>query len=64
MPDICLCTGNCLIKENCYRYTATANPYAQTYSSLEPICIPNGYSEYIPNERNKDVKIFRKEDYK
>lgn len=52
MPDLAMCTGNCPVKENCYRYMATPNPYGQTYSSLEDICIPNDYSEIIPYEYN------------
>ena len=52
MADITLCTGNCPIKENCYRYMAIPNPYGQTFSCLESICIPNGYSELIPYQKN------------
>ena len=52
MPDITMCTGNCPVKENCYRYMATPNPYGQTYSMLEEICLPDGYSELIPYRNN------------
>lgn len=52
MPDITMCTGNCPVKENCYRYMAVPNRYGQSYSCLEAICIPNGYSELIPYEKN------------
>ena len=56
MPDITLCTGNCPVKENCYRYMATPNPYGQTYSMLEAVCLSNGeYSELIPY-RDKIIK--------
>lgn len=48
MPDLCLCTGNCPVRENCYRYMGKPNPYGQTFSSLEEVCIPNDYSELIP----------------
>lgn len=48
MPDICMCTGNCPVNEYCYRYMAKPNQYWQSYSMLEEICIPNGYSEIIP----------------
>ena len=51
--DITMCTGNCPIKENCYRYMAKPNDYWQTYSSLEDICLPNDYSELIPYEENE-----------
>ena len=47
MADITMCTGNCPVKENCYRYMATPNDCWQTYSSLEDICLPNNYSELI-----------------
>ena len=34
MPDISMCSGNnCKLKENCYRYLATPNPYWQSYFS-------------------------------
>lgn len=55
MQDICMCTGNCPVSENCYRYMAEPNKYGQTYSSLEDVCLSN-YSELIPYE-NKENKI-------
>lgn len=54
MPDFTMCTGNCPINEYCYRYTATPNPYGQTYSRLEEVCLSNEnnkYSEFIPDEK-------------
>lgn len=54
MPDICMCTGNCPINDYCYRYTAVANPYGQTFSSLEEVCLSseeNKYSEFIPDKK-------------
>lgn len=54
MPDITMCTGNCLISDYCYRYTAVANPYGQTYSRLEEVCLSNEenkYSNFIPDEK-------------
>lgn len=62
MPDITLCTGNCPVSEYCYRYMAKPNPYGQSYSNLESVCIPNGYSELIPYE-NKNNKIYTLEDF-
>lgn len=50
--SICMCTGNCPIKEYCYRYMKEPNQYGQTFSSLESVCIPDDYSEFIPYERN------------
>ena len=52
MADICMWTGNCSISEYCYRYMAEPNPYGQTYSSLESVCIPDDYAEFIPYEKN------------
>lgn len=52
MPDITMCTGNCPVKENCYRYMAKPNPYGQSFSMLEEVCIPEGYSELIPYRNN------------
>ena len=54
MADITMCTGNCPVKEKCYRYMVKPNKDWQTYSSLENICIPNGYSEMIPYYHKKD----------
>lgn len=54
MPDITMCTGNCPINEYCYRYTAIANPYGQSYSRLEEVCLSNEenkYSEFIPYKK-------------
>ena len=53
MPDICMCTGNCPISNYCYRNTAVANPYGQTYSRLEEVCLTdqNKYSEFIPDTK-------------
>ena len=62
MPDICMCTGNCPVSENCYRYMAEPNKYGQTYSSLEDICLPNNYSELIPYEE-KDVVDYTLDDF-
>ena len=51
--DLCMCTGNCPISEYCLRYMGKSDPYNQTYSHLEDICIPNNYAELIPYEENK-----------
>ena len=52
MPDLCMCAGNCPVSTYCYRYMAEPNPYGQTYSALEEVCIPNDYSEIIPYKYN------------
>lgn len=53
MADICMCTGNCPIREYCYRYTAVANPYGQTFSQLEEVCFSdqNKYNAFIPDTK-------------
>lgn len=56
MPDITMCTGDCPISDSCYRFTAKPNPYGQSYSYLESVCIPNNYSEFIPNKTIKEDK--------
>ena len=63
MADICMCTGNCPIKEYCYRYMATANEYYQTYSALEEVCIPNNYSELIPYRKTINEELKKNETY-
>lgn len=52
MPDLCMCTGDCPVKEYCYRYMAKPNPFGQSYSYLEAVCLPNGYSELILYKNN------------
>ena len=37
MPDISMCEGvNCPLAFNCYRFTAKANPYRQTFMVETP----------------------------
>ncbi len=36
MPDITLCNNEeCLQKKSCYRFTATPNPYYQSYATFK-----------------------------
>lgn len=63
MPDITLCTGNCPIKEHCYRYMAEPNKYGQSYSSLEDVCLPNNYSELIPYEEKEGMVNYTLDDF-
>lgn len=38
MADITMCTGeNCPMKESCYRFTAVASEYWQSYFAIPPI---------------------------
>lgn len=46
MPDISMCTAHsCPMKEYCYRYTATPNPFRQSYASFSPD--ENGECDYF-----------------
>jgi len=50
MPDIAMCKGeNCPLAFNCYRHTAKANPYAQSY-----------FGEAPWDEEKKDVWVRQK----
>ena len=61
--DITMCTGNCPISEHCLRYMAKPNPYGQSYSNLEDVCLPNGYSEFILYEENNIRKEYKNKSY-
>ena len=62
MADITMCTGNCSVKESCYRYMAEPNKYGQTYSSLENVCLPT-YSEFIPYEGKENTISYTLDDF-
>jgi hypothetical protein len=48
MADITMCKGiNCEQRGTCYRYIATANPYAQSYFSETPMKDEKTCDEYI-----------------
>ena len=58
MADITMCNGkNCSKSATCYRHTATANEYRQSYFMTAPVVIKDGkeYCEHYWNnkERNK-----------
>jgi hypothetical protein len=62
--DITMCTGRCPVKENCLRYMGKPNPYWQSYSALESVCLSDGYSELIPYKPNiKKEEKEREVDY-
>ena len=45
MVDISMCLNeDCPIKETCYRYKATANPYRQAYMDFK---YDNGCEDYV-----------------
>ena len=53
MPDIAMCKGeDCPLAFNCYRHTAKANPYAQSYFAEAPWDEEKKECEYyLPNEK-------------
>ena len=53
MPDISMCKGvNCPLTFNCYRFTAKANPYRQTFMVETPWDEEKKECEYyLPNEK-------------
>ena len=47
MPDITMCFGeNCPKKESCYRFTAEAHPYRQSYFMVTPLEEDNTCNHY------------------
>jgi hypothetical protein len=60
MVDISMCTGNgCLRKNDCYRFTATADKYRQSYFAKPPVKRGGIDCEYfMPNTSNNLNKIF------
>ena len=55
MPDISMCKGvNCPLAFNCYRFTAKADPYRQSYMTETPWDEEKKECEYyLPNEKIK-----------
>lgn len=55
MPDISMCKGvNCPLAFNCYRFTAKANPYGQSFFAEVPWNEEESKCEYyLPNEKIK-----------
>ena len=51
MADICMCTGKgCHEREKCYRFTATPNPYRQSYFAELPPMKNGKCTEFWSNE--------------
>lgn len=55
MPDITMCGGvGCPFKHKCYRYTATPDPYRQSYFVVSPYKYTNNTCDHFtPNEEDK-----------
>ena len=63
MDDVTMCTSNCPISDNCYRYMAEPNKYDQTYSFLESECIPKEYDLFIPYEIKEQNITYTLDDF-
>lgn len=62
MADITMCSGQgCPLKDNCYRYNATATPMWQSYFSTVPVK-KDGTCEYHWSERKGGTKETTKKD--
>ena len=47
MPDISMCKGgSCLLRLNCHRYTATAEPLGQSYFGEAPYKLDFMFDEF------------------
>lgn len=55
MTDITMCQGHdCPLRESCYRYTAPANPFRQSYFVYEPYNDEeDDCAEWIDNEKKR-----------
>jgi hypothetical protein len=50
MPDISMCANEeCTLRETCYRFVATPNPFRQSYSDYKPSKL------YVPGVGNSDT---------
>lgn len=60
MPDISMCKGtNCKRRFECYRYTADANPYRQSYFGVVPVRVVKGgqvCDYFYPNQLDLILK--------
>jgi hypothetical protein len=58
MPDISMCTGEgCPRKETCYRFTAEASEFRQSYFINAPIKEDNTCEYYWPNENDRTKEV-------
>lgn len=57
MPDISKCTGeDCPMKDNCYRFTANASEFMQSYFMNAPIKEDKTCDYYWPNKDDNKKK--------
>ena len=50
VSDITMCKGqDCPLRESCYRYTAPANPFRQSYFLTEPVDELGDCDEWVDN---------------
>ena len=51
MPDISMCANETCPKRNeCYRFTATPNPYRQSYADFKPKPGASQCDNFTPND--------------
>lgn len=57
MADITMCGGGgCSVKGECYRHTAPANPYRQSYFMASPAVAAGSCDQYIQDNRTEEEK--------
>ena len=57
MADISMCQGGkCPRKETCYRFTAPANPYRQSYGSFDIMFEGKECEAFLSNEGRGESK--------
>lgn len=58
MPDISMCAGgDCPKKQQCYRYTATANPMRQSYFGVLPYNSDTNSCVYYMPMVKRDINV-------
>lgn len=63
MPDICMCGGvGCEQKGTCYRYTAEAHPYRQSYFAGAPMTSPTECVYFVLDNRTEKEKNVSRND--
>lgn len=60
MADIKMCNGeHCLIKHNCFRYTAVPNTHSQVYFGDSPCHINGTLCDYFYSNKNMNNRNFK-----
>ena len=54
MADISMCMNtDCPSREKCYRFTAKANPYRQSYMDFKPEDGADKCEDFVPNQHTQ-----------